>query len=237
MDSVIAVKPIIRLALGLLIVLFPIEIEATFLHGLSINLRVDAADAKGSNSGSGGGGGSNSGSGSSNSGSGSGGSNSGSCSGHDDDDDDDDDDQSGSSGRSNSGSDKKPTLLRIEIVNGGVRLRYSDGSREEIRNGQYQRKSATGRTLERRPARGSDIAHVRSLADRTDVLDQADSTDKTARAVMVTGTDPDIDVLFSNGWRERIDNGRYILTDQFGRAVVNRQAKSDDQIRLKKYRK
>ena len=42
-------------------------------------------------------------------------------------------------------------------------VRYSDGTKEEIENGRYERKDANGRTVEERPATAADIARLSGL--------------------------------------------------------------------------
>lgn len=224
-------KSISRLALCTLAVLFPYEIDVEISDRVSIDLAASFAFAKGENSGKG------------NNNNDNDDDNSGRGNSDEDDRDDDEDDDRGDSDdgdgdrRGSNGADKGRGLLRIEKISGGVRLRYSDGGREVIRNGKYERRNAKGRVVESRRARGSDIAHVRSKVGRVDFLDRADSTQSTARAFEVRRQGRNIDVLYSNGWLERIGAGRYVLTDQFGRAVVKRTATDDDQARLNKYRK
>ncbi|SFR32577.1 hypothetical protein SAMN04488002_0160 [Litoreibacter janthinus] len=209
-----------RLVLCGLATILPYEIEIKIVDWLVVEVAPSIAYAKGENSGKGNSGGDDD-------------------DGDDDDDDDDDeDDDEENTGRTgNQDGDVHSKILRIEKINGGVRLNYANGSQEVIRNGKYERRNASGRVIERRRARGSDIAHVRSLVGRGNFLDRADSTQPAARATRVTGSGRDIDVLFSNGWRERIEAGRYVLTDQFGRAVVKRKATNNDWVRLQKYRK
>lgn len=110
-------------------------------------------------------------------------------SGSDDDDDDDDDNSSGSdsdddddssddsssddsssssssggtSSSSTDGSNGSVTVSKIEVSSAGVEVRYSDGTKEEIENGRYERKDAAGRTVEERPATQADLDRILSL--------------------------------------------------------------------------
>ncbi|MGC1487042.1 MAG: hypothetical protein WA784_04545, partial [Albidovulum sp.] len=152
--------------------------------------------------------------------------------------DDDDDD---GSGRNNRNSDNKnppikPVIARIRSVNGGVKVEYVDGSREEIRNGKYERRNANGKVVEKRLASGYDVARIRSQVAASNIENAPEIAAPTTRAVAVTITGAEIDVQYSNGWRERIVAGQYQLTDQFGRIAVARTASKKDWARLKKIR-
>lgn len=94
-------------------------------------------------------------------------------SGRDDDDDDDDDDSSddssssdgssSGSGDATGGSGDGVSVSKIEVSSSGVEVRYSDGTKEEIENGRYERKNSAGRTVEERPATQADIDRLLSL--------------------------------------------------------------------------
>jgi hypothetical protein len=198
----------------------------------------------GSNSGSGGGGGDDdddddhSGSGSS---------------GSDDDDDDDDDDRSSSSGgddddddgdssssRSTGGStgggsassDGSVRVVKIERTTSGVEVRYSDGTKEEIENGRYERKNAAGRTIEERPATGADISRLRALSNQVTINSVPSSGGSGSRPSKVQRRGDNIEVTYANGWKEEIEGGVYELKDSFNRTVVERPATSSDRQRL-----
>lgn len=47
------------------------------------------------------------------------------------------------------------------------------------------------------------------------------------------GADKDMDLRYTNGWREWIRNGRYRLTDPKGRVVSERFARPDDLLRMR----
>lgn len=86
--------------------------------------------------------------------------------GHDDDDDhsgrnghDDDDDTPTTGG----GSGGNPGVVKSEIDSDGIEITYSDGSKEEIESGFYERKDSTGRTVEERPATQADVNRLNDL--------------------------------------------------------------------------
>lgn len=54
-------------------------------------------------------------------------------------------------------------VSNIEVSSSGVEVRYSDGTREEIDNGRYEREDAAGRMVEQRPATQADIDRLMSL--------------------------------------------------------------------------
>ena len=172
-----------------------------------------------------------SGSGSSGSGSGgSGSSGSGSGSSGSSDDDDDDDDDDGDDGASHDPA----AITRIEVSSDGVRIRYSDGSSERIDRGFYEHKSADGGTIEKRRATGADISRLRAISKRSDVdnVRVPAALDKTApvSAARVNGNDVEID--YSNGWRETLLQGSYELKDAYGRIVAKRPALQADLTRM-----
>lgn len=250
-----ALAPGLRVAACAAIALFPWEIDVHPFGLLHIKIESSKALAKGGDSGSDGGGNSGPGGGDdgdSDGDDGDGDDGDGDDSGGDDGDDGDGDDSDHSDGSDDNESDGRSrgagsgggeadtaavTVEKVMIVRGGVQIHLSDGGREEIRNGRFERFNARGQKIESRRARGSDAARVGALAGRVEFQDASDQADNTASAVLVTIRGRDIDVLFSNGWRERITGGKYTMTDQYGRAVVSRRATRDDRERLRHYRK
>ncbi|MBC7141132.1 MAG: hypothetical protein H5U18_03070 [Rhodobacteraceae bacterium] len=85
------------------------------------------------------------------------------------DDDSDDDSSSSSDGSSSSsggaadGSGDGVSVSKIEVSSSGVEVRYSDGTKEEIEAGRYERKNSAGRTVEERPATQADIDRIMGL--------------------------------------------------------------------------
>jgi len=86
---------------------------------------------------------------------------------HDDDDDSHDDDDSSDDSSSSSGSGDGPGdvsgVRKFEVSSSGVEVTYSDGTREEIENGRYERKNAAGQTVEQRPATQADLDRLLAL--------------------------------------------------------------------------
>lgn len=70
--------------------------------------------------------------------------------------------------------------------------------------------------------------------DRTDDSSGSGSSDRDRRDTSPTVTARDnISLVYSNGWREWVLNGRYVLIDPQGRTVADRIAGADDVIRLR----
>ena len=55
------------------------------------------------------------------------------------------------------------TVVKVERSATEIEVRYSDGTKEEIEAGRYERKDASGRTVEERPATPADIARLSAL--------------------------------------------------------------------------
>ncbi len=206
-----------------------------------------AAWAKGSNSGSGssnsGSGSSGSNSGSGNSGSGSSGSGSSGGSGHDDDDDDDDD--SGSGGNSGpgggggvqgqSGSPVKGTVGRADgaplfIGGGGIHVQYTDGRIERIRASVYEALDRRGRLVERHRATGQDERRLKSMGT---AITQTGRRSGLLVVAEINELAESAEITDFRGWRERISQGRYTLSDPNGRTVMRRGLMAADVARLR----
>ncbi len=175
----------------------------------------------------------------------------------DDDDDDDDgeeddegDDEGSGSGSSGTGSSHpisgqkgaessasyKPggVIVRIEVSNSGVKIRYADGGREEIENGRYELRDPSGHRVERRTAKGSDIARLKAVSTRVSIrsVTRRDARQDDVRSVRSSGSS--IRVTYSNGWIEDIFSGTYRLIDPYERTVATRPATRKDLSRLQK---
>lgn len=99
--------------------------------------------------------------------------------GSDDDDHGDDHDDGGSDDRDDDRNDDDDDIViipdagdtpagtvsvrRIELSSEGIEVSYSDGSREEVESGIYERKDPTGRTVEERPATQADLDRLNAL--------------------------------------------------------------------------
>ena len=119
----------------------------------------------------------------------------------------------------------------------GARVIYSDGSREEIRDGIFVRRNANGRVIERRRARGSDLARMRAFSSQTTTQSPRAAPVAKSRAVKATYRGRNVEILYANGWREEIKSGRFTLTDKYGRVVASRRATKSDIDRLNRFKK
>lgn len=160
----------------------------------------------------------------------------------DDEGDDESDDNSkrggSNSSRSDAGSKSSGPVrvTKIETSANGVEVRYSDGTKEEIENGRYERKNAQNRTVEERPATGADLTRLRSLANSVSinsVRSSGNGGNGANRPAKVEREGNNIEVRYTNGWKEEIEFGRYELKDPFNRTVVERPATSSDLQRLR----
>jgi hypothetical protein len=194
-----------------------------------IAVKPSLALAKGDNSGSGGGGGGGDDGGSDSSGSGSGGDDGGrDNSGPGSSGDDGHDDNSGPGSKSvNDDSGAK-----AEIDGDNIEISYPDGTKEEIENGVYERKDATGNTVEERPATQTDVDRLTAgaAALENSARVEREFTGPDGTKVEVTGND--IEVTYSDGWREEIEAGQYEMKDPNGNTVVERPATPADRSRL-----
>ena len=76
------------------------------------------------------------------------------------------DDRGGKKKRGGSTTTPAPgpvSVVKVERSLTETEVRYSDGTKEEIENGRYERKDANGRTVEERPATSADIARLSGL--------------------------------------------------------------------------
>lgn len=55
------------------------------------------------------------------------------------------------------------SVVKVERSANELEVRYSDGTKEEVEAGRYERKDANGRTVEERPATAADIARLSAL--------------------------------------------------------------------------
>lgn len=184
---------------------------------------------------------SNSGSGSSSSGSGSGSDDSDDRDDSDSRDDDDerddddgfDDDSDDDDGDSSRGKRARVlSISKIELTGRGVVVSYSDGSIEQIDNGRYERTDKAGRRVERRVARGADLARLTAISRGIDIQSVRTSRATQSFPTNVTVSGGDIEVSYSTGWTERIASGRYELVDRYDRVVAQRPATEKDWKRL-----
>jgi hypothetical protein len=119
----------------------------------------------------------------------------------------------------------------------------SDGGRIEIEHGRFERKDAAGRTVEERPARASDYAALgrappagtrteRAQGGRASGGEEARPQIRVGRVVKAEVAGGNLEVTYSRGWKEEIENGRYELKDPANRTVIERPATAADRARL-----
>lgn len=153
------------------------------------------------------------------------------------DDDDGDDDEGEDDNENGHSREQSARPVGFEKLSNGARVIYSDGSREEIRDGNFSRTNANGRIVERRSARGSDLARMRAYFSQTATKSQKAAPVVKSRAVKATYRGRNVEILYANGWREEIKSGRFTLTDKYGRVVTSRRATPADVDRLNRFRK
>ncbi len=152
----------------------------------------------------------------------------------DDDEDDEDEDEASEGGQ---GGKKGIWPVTVRKLANGAQVIYNDGSREEIVNGNFSRIDARGRVVEKRRARGSDLARMRAFFAQAVPQTEKSPSAVNSRAVKATYRGKNVDILYANGWREQITSGRFTLTDKYGRVVTSRRATQDDIDRLNRFRR
>ena len=157
-------------------------------------------------------------------------------------DDGDDDDSEGRADRDynnkkGSSAEQRGQPVGVQKLSNGARVTYSDGSREEITNGNFSRTNENGRVVERRRARGSDLARMRAYFSQAIPRIEETPPVVKSRAVKATYRGQNIEILYANGWREEITSGLFTLTDKYGRVVTSRLATQDDRYRLNRFRR
>ncbi len=225
---------------------WPVAVPAALARGGDDD---GGSDDSGGGSGSGSGGGSDDRSGSDDHG----GSGNGSGGGSDDASDSDDhggsgsgsgggsDDRSGSNrGRDDSGSGRNDATARHHSgADSAHEATLADGSRIEIENGRVEIKDAAGRTIVERPATAEDRALLQKASTGTASAAGGGAAlpprNGTRGGGLVAGVEvygENIEILYSDGWTEEIENGRYQLKDAANRTVVERPARPADRDRL-----
>jgi hypothetical protein len=142
-------------------------------------------------------------------------------------------------------SDAPARVVKIEERASGIEVVYSNGIKEEIENGRYEQKNAAGRTVVERPAEAADFARLRGnvrnsgLTLPTPARGAGSSAsgfaprlppDAQARRIEISGGN--IEVRYTQGWREEIEFGRYELKDPNNNTVIERPATQTDRDRL-----
>ncbi len=120
-------------------------------------------------------------------------------------------------------------VAKVEISSTGIEVERTDGTKEEIEGGRYERKDAAGRTVEERPATQADVDRLQ-LASRS--ARPAVRRIEVGSIAKAEQSAVGVEIVYSTGWKEEIENGRYELKDPNGDTVVQRTATSRDRARL-----
>ena len=158
------------------------------------------------------------------------------------DEDDDEEDSVGSQTPASIGSPGvsektyKPggAIVRVEVSRSGVKIRYADGGREEIQNGTYELRNPGGQRIERRHAKGSDIARLKAMSSRVSIRSVTRRDTKNEDIESIEASSTSIQVTYSNGWKEEVTERTYRLVDPYGRTAAIRPATRVDRNRLRK---
>ncbi len=101
-----------------------------------------------------------------------------------------------------------------------VALAYRGGESERIGAGSYVRRDARGRIVERRRATSADLRRL--------------TTARAELRVLLDSRTGAVETIDRRGWRERMQDGTYILIDPKGRVVRSRAIRSADLARIRK---
>ncbi|QCP87218.1 hypothetical protein EYE35_11390 [Cereibacter sphaeroides] len=115
-----------------------------------------------------------------------------------------------------------------------------DGSRIEIENGRFEMKNPAGRTIVERPATPADFRLLERARQGATLASARKPQAAPARRGAGGGgvvakleiSGRNIEVTYSDGWKEEIENGRYELKDDLNRTVIARPARRADRERL-----
>ncbi|MFQ6774592.1 hypothetical protein V6Z69_05220 [Cereibacter sphaeroides] len=148
-----------------------------------------------------------------------------------------DDDHSRGRGRSGSDDVDVPGMRSNDDAHEAT---LPDGSRIEIENGRFEMKNQAGRTIVERPATPADyqlLEQARQGVTRASVRkpQAAPARRGTGGGGVVAKLEVrgrNIEVTYTDGWKEEIENGRYELKDELNRTVIQRPARRADRERL-----
>ncbi len=159
--------------------------------------------------------------------------------GNDDRDDDRDDDRGDDRGENDDRGDDRRSDSTDDSPSTGIEVATADGGRIEIENGIFELKNAAGDTIAERPAPAADYAALGVAAPAAAPAtapareDNGGSTQiRVGRVVEVEQTATSIEIRYSRGWKEEIENGIYELKDPANRTVIERPATAADWDRL-----
>lgn len=119
------------------------------------------------------------------------------------------------------------TITKVEIFGDNIEIEYADGSKEQIEFGIYERKDASGETVEERPATADDRARLEALAAGVDpaLVEQEFILDDGT--IVETGPNQ-IEVTLPDGSKKEIEFGIYEEKNPAGITIVERPATEAD---------
>ena len=125
------------------------------------------------------------------------------------------------------------SVIKVELSGDNIEIEYSDGSKEEIEFGVYERKDANNETIEERAATQADIDRLNAIAAAADVTVEQEFT--LADGTQVELSTGKIEVSFPDGTKEEIENGVYERKNANNQTVEERPATADDFARLEAF--
>jgi hypothetical protein len=123
--------------------------------------------------------------------------------------------------------------VKVEQAAGGIEVTYSNGVREEIESGRFERKDASGRTVVERRATQADLARMRSKVSNSGLESSRTSLPGGSEVRSVEVSSRAIEVRYATGWKEEIEGGRYEMKDPNNNTVVERRATQADVDRMR----
>jgi hypothetical protein len=124
-------------------------------------------------------------------------------------------------------------VVKVEQAAGGIEVIYSNGIKEEIENGRFERKDASGRTVVERRATQADLARIRSNVSNSGLQSPQTSLPGGSEVRSVEVSSRAIEVRYATGWKEEIEGGRYEMKDPNNNTVVERRATQADVDRMR----
>jgi hypothetical protein len=120
-------------------------------------------------------------------------------------------------------------VVKVERGAGAMEVTYSNGVREEIEAGRYQRKDAAGRTVAERPATDADLRRIGANIRNSGLTLRPAPAGQVSSVEVGAGS---IEVRYATGWKEELAAGRYELKDPNNNTVVERPATAADRQRM-----
>ncbi|MEO0363311.1 MAG: hypothetical protein AAF322_19470, partial [Pseudomonadota bacterium] len=116
----------------------------------------------------------------------------------------------------------------VELFDDEIEIVFADGSKEEIEDGFYERKNPLRETVEERRATEEDVARLTAFA----VEFEANLPEIDAVVIDAEREDGELEVEYSDGSSEEIEDGVYEREGPGGRDLIERAATDEDIERL-----